>query len=152
MDPTKIRLVLTGDKVKGSLGETLTIDVTIRNDGPDTVYLFGRLEWGIGGGLALAINNDRGEIVPTGDGILWPPLPPDDPALLVRLDEERFFGARRELEIGRFFRNPGKYVLQVKYWCPLFRAAYGNKLPSLPILSGEDPGIYSNKLKFEVLP
>jgi len=153
VDRTKtLHAVLIGDKAKGHIEDVLTIDVVIRNDGPETIYLFRRLEWGIGGGLALMIKNDRGERVPTGDRILWPPLPPNDPAMLVQLDEDRFFGARRELDVKRFFRSPGKYTLQVEYVSPIFRAAYGDKLPNLPIVSGEDPAIYSNELTFEVLP
>jgi hypothetical protein len=148
-----VRVTLTGDKTKASLDDVLTIDTAIRNDGPEPVYLFTRLEWGVSGGMALFIRNEAGEVVGAGDRILWPPQPEDDPTRLVRLDRERFYGARRRLPLKSFMRKPGKYTLQAEYWLSIWRGGLaGERIRALQILTDENPALYCNKLDFEVLP
>jgi len=145
-------VILTADKPTAKLEDVFVIDATVRNDGPDPVYLFTRLEWGPGGGMTLIIRNDAGEVLGGGDRILWPPPREDDPTLLVKLSPARFYGARRRLDVKDFMSRPGKYSLQLKYRVPNSRASLGDKLSGLHVLTHEEPTLYSNKLDFEVVP
>ena len=149
-----VHVVLICDKVPVSMRDSFTIDIAIRNDGPSPVYLYRIMEWGYGGGLVLHVLDLKGNPVKprfTPDALLLPPEH-EDPTLFVHLDQMMFYGARARLPVRDEIPTPGKYTIYVEYWCPLSRNLLSPKLRSLPILSHEDPSLYSNKLPLEVIP
>jgi hypothetical protein len=147
-----VEIVLTGDKIKASLQDYLTLSISILNDGPDAVYVYRHLAWGYSGGLVLHVQNEKGEPVGQLECTVPPPPPPDDPTILVLLEEGRFYGVRRRIRVDNFMPSPGRYTLRVEYWSPIPRAFVDPKLRNLTVLWHEDPSLYSNKLDLEVVP
>jgi hypothetical protein len=147
-----VRVVLTADRDKFSLEDSVTINVAIQNDGPDPVYIYRKLAWGYGGGLVLHIQDEQGAAVKpaTMDDTLIPPPPPGVPAIFVRLDEGQFFGTRRLLRLKDMLPRAGKYTWQVDYQSPLSRKFVDVKLRGLAALWHEDPSVHSNSMVFEV--
>ncbi len=81
--PTKaMKVVLTFDKVKASMDDTIQADVALLNVGPDPFYVLRELIWGDTAQLTLHIRDGEREAVKP---YVDPPLPPpaDDPNLLV---------------------------------------------------------------------
>ena len=145
---------LYADQAQYALSQLLVVDVGI-NDGPDPVYIYGRIAWGYGGGLVLRLRDQSGkEVAPIlrDDTMLPPPSRNDDPSMFVKLIENKFFGTRREIPVPDLTKTPGKYSLQVEYRSPLFCGFVDPKLRRLPALWHEDAGILSNVVSFEVTP
>jgi len=148
----QVKVHLTCDKPKVSLHDVLTMDVAIRNDGGDDVYLFQRMDWGEEGGVARYIQDEKGKLVVSERGVLDSPPQPNDPAMLVRLEQGCFYGIRSQMKAKDLVPSPGKYTMKVIYRCPFPRDVLPNKFRSLPVLALEDPGVESNKVTFEVVP
>jgi hypothetical protein len=150
---TQASVFLTVERTKYSLDKSMAIDVGIRNDGRDPVYVYGRIAWGYGGGLVIRIRDASGkEIAPVlrDDTMLPPPRRDDDPGIFVKLEEANFFGTRRDLPVRNLVKTPGKYSLQVEYRSPLSCGFMDRKLQQLPALWHEDESIFSNTVSFEV--
>lgn len=147
-------IFLIADRTRYALHQSLVIDAGIRNDGPDPLYVYGQIAWGYGGGLVLRLRNQSGkEIAPVlrDDTMLPPPPKDDDPSMFVALEENTFFGTRRELPVTKLVKTPGRYSLQVEYRSPLACGFVDPKLEQLPALWHEDESIFSNSVSFEVI-
>jgi len=150
-----ICLFFSIDQTRYTLSQSLLIDVGIRNDGPDPVYIYGDISWGYMAGLVLNLRDGSGkEIEPviTDDTVLPPPPRNDDPTMFVKLGPNDFFGTHRKLPVADLVKGPGKYSLQVQYRSPLFSSYVDPKLRQLPALWHEAPSIFSNIISFEVTP
>jgi hypothetical protein len=147
-------IFLTSGQTKVSLSQSMVINVGIRNDGKDPLYVYGNIAWGYGGGLVLRLRDQSGKgIKPVFlDDTMLPPPPQNDPSIFIRLKEDKFFGTRRELPIADLVKTPGKYSLQVEYRSPLPCGFVDPKLQRLPALWHEDASIFSNSISFEVVP
>jgi hypothetical protein len=150
----QITLFLTTDRTKYSLSQSMVLNVGIRNDGHNPVYVYGDIAWGYGGGLVLKIKDQSGnDVVPElHDDTMLPPPRLDDPRIFVRLIEDNFFGTRRVLPLKDVIRHPGKYTLRVEYKSPLSCAIVDPTLQKLPALWHENASVFSNTVSFEVTP
>jgi hypothetical protein len=148
----KVQVHLTCVKAKLSLQDFLTMDIAIRNDGADDVYLFERMDWGEEGGVARYIQDEKGKLVVSERGVLDSPPPPDDPAMLVRLEQGSFYGIRSRMKAKDLIPQPGRYTMKVIYRCPFERAMLPATLRGLPVITRDAQGIESNTVAFEVIP
>jgi hypothetical protein len=151
----QVKVFLITDRASPSFRDSLVIDVGLRNDGPDDVYIFQGLAWGPGGGLVLHLRNQDGAEIPPvvfDDTVMAPPRSQHDSTMFIRLEEGNFFGIRRELPLKDLVKAPGKYSLQVEYRSPASLHSFDKKLQSLPALWQEDPSIFSNEVPIDVVP
>jgi len=150
-----VKLVLVTDIKTVSLQDSLVLDVALRNDGQEPIFVYADIGWGYGAGLVIRLRNHEGqEIGPVfrDDRMLPPPPSNDDPAIFTRLDRDNFFGTRRKLALKDLVTTPGKYTLQIEYRSPLPCRFVDPKLQRLPALWHEDASIFSNQVAIEVLP
>lgn len=151
----QVKVFLITDRAAPSFRDSLVIDVGLRNDGPQDVYIFQGLAWGPGGGLVLHLRNQDGAEIPPvvfDETVMAPPRSQHDSTMFIRLEEGNFFGTRRELPLKDLVKAPGKYSLQVEYRSPVPLHFFDKKLQSLPALWQEDPSILSNEVPIEVAP
>jgi len=147
-----VHVLLVCDKTKASLKQNLTLDASVRNDGPDDIYLFQSMEWGYGGGMDLYVEDQSGRRVGPTHSSLEPPPTPDDPTVLVRLEQGCFYGFRGHMDVSYLVPREGRYTMKVIYRTPFTRDLLNDRLRKLPILTLEDPPLESNKLVLEVVP
>jgi hypothetical protein len=148
----KVKVILTCDKARVSMGDDLCMDVAIRNDGNQDVYLFQSLHWAQGGGLGPYIRDEKGKLVYFEIDPPWPPPPPDDPTLLLCLEEGHFYGLREVRHIKDLVPGPGRYTIFVVFHPVGGRFLLPDKLRNLPVVTMDDEPINSNKVAFEVVP
>jgi len=151
----RVKVVLTTELRKVSLRDSLVLDVALRNDGRNPIFVYADIGWGYGAGLVIHFRNDRGkEVGPTfsDDTMLPPPPSNDDPTMFARLDRGNFFGTRRELPLKEYLNAPGKYTLQIEYWSRLPCHFVDPKLQQLPAVWHEDGSIFSNEVPIDVVP
>ena len=147
-----VEVILSTDKAKACMEDILDIDVSIWNNGPESVYLFRRMDWGVPGGIALYVQDERGKFVGPWIEFLLPPPSRDDPAMFVLLDAARSYGARLHQKLKNLVPGPGKYTIQVVYHSPFSQDLYDGKLRNLNVLWVEDPKMPSNQVTLEVVP
>lgn len=151
----KPEIFVTMSHTKYSMNDFIVIDVGIRNDGRDPLYVYRKIAWGFGGGLVLRLMDQTGhQVAPVvrDDTMLPPPATSNDASIFVQLTEDDFFGTRRNLLAKDLVKAPGKYSLQVEYRSPLSRKFVDPKLRQLPALWHEDESIVSHSVPFEVVP
>ena len=148
-------LFLTIDESTYSRSRSMVLNVGIRNDGRNPIYVYKEIAWGYGGGLVLEIKDRAGvDVIPVlwDDTMLPPPRRLDDPAIFVQLGEDNFFGTHRVLPLKDITESTGKYTMRVEYNSPLSCASVDPKLQRLPALWHEDASIFSNTVSFEIRP
>ena len=134
---SSLALTLRSSKVSYSLGEDLSLDATLRNEGSiDRIFLYDRLRWGTGSGLGLTIEDMRGNEVrqPVMMDDLPPPPLPNDSAILVGLSLGQFFGISLIQPAHNLFPAPGKYRLRVIYSSVLYPDLVDSGLRHLNVL------------------
>ena len=111
----KVKVTLTCDRTRVSLKDDHYMDVAIRNDGSEDVYLFQSLHRAQRGGQGPYIKDERGKVIYFEFDPLWPPPRPNDPTLLLRLEEGHFYGVREVRRVKDLVPTPGKYTLFVVF-------------------------------------
>jgi len=150
-----LRLVISTERKKYSLQDSVELDVALRNVGDASVYIDRRMEWGgYGAGLKLDIRDEQGRNVPDSllNDAIMPPPAKDDPWPLVRLDEGRLYGAWVNLPIEKLFHSPGKYSIRVVYKSWLRKEYLEPRLRKLPVIWWDDPPVVSDPIWIEVVP
>ena len=153
--PKRVSLFLNINNGKYSLNQSLVLDVGIRNDGRDDVYIYKWLVWGYADSLVLTLRDQSGEEIEPllhDDTLLPPPPRKDDASMFVQLMQDDFYGTRRSLPITDLVKTPGKYTLQIQYRGPLSCKYVDPKLRELPALWRENATISSNVVSFEITP
>ncbi len=107
---------------------------------------------GVGGGLGLELQDARGKHLPVRlfSGAIMPPANPDDPSILVRLDQGFFYGTSVVLKVKDFFPEPGRYSIRVVYESRIQKDALLPQLRSLPVLWQDMPQIVSEPVWINV--
>ena len=152
---TGLQVIFTCDKVKASMADSVVFDVAILNEDEHPAYLFDRLEWGEGGGLLLWFRDGKEERVRPWVDPPYPPLPPDDPGLSIKLEPGHFYGVRERWHVRNIGRGrPGKYTLWVEYTSLVFREnVYDVKFNRQQMPFWFDfQGVNSNQVAFESVP
>jgi hypothetical protein len=147
-----IKVTLRAEQVSYSIGDSIELEVTLRNEDEAPVYIYRELLWGYGGGLILHIHNEQGDEVEPNlrEDTLLPPPSDSDPGLFVRLDQHNLFGTRRIVPVKNLTQRAGKYTLQVEYRSPVPRGFMDPKLQKLRALWHEDPSLFSNAVPLNV--
>jgi hypothetical protein len=143
---------LRTDRSQYSLRETIVIDVGVRNDGREPIYVYNRMTWGMSGGLVLWLRDDKGQIIESvlrDDTIMEPP-PPDDPSIFAKLRPGMFIGTRRKLEARLLVRRAGRYTIQVEYRAAVSRDYVHADQRALPALWRESSSIWSEKATLDI--
>jgi hypothetical protein len=151
------KLVLTIDRASYSLSDQMVVDVGIRNDGRQPIYVYSETWWGLAGGFALEFWDAAKKFIGPGfqdEEVMPPPRDQDlnDRALFVPLGQDNFFGVRRVLSVKAFLKSPGKYTLTIQYGNPLSCFVFGPRVQALSAIWLEDPSMVSNRVSFEVTP
>ena len=145
-------LFLRTDRSQYSLHETIVIEVGVRNDGRQPLYVYNRMAWGMGGGLVLWLRDDRGQAIDTvvRDDTMLPPPPEEDVSLFAKVQPGMFIGTRREMEAKNLVARAGRYTIQVEYRAALSRELVPANLRALPALWMESPTIWSEKVRLDI--
>ena len=150
----RIVVSVSTDRKKYSLGDTLELDISLRNESNSPVYVGRKMELGLGGGLGLDIRDDKGNGVRSRmllDSIL-PPPPADDLSAFVRLDEACFYGIWKRLPVRDFFPAPGQYSLQVSYKGLLQKDFVAPAWRDLPVIWSDREPSLSDPVTVEIVP
>jgi hypothetical protein len=148
------KLFLTIDRTSYSLKDKMIVDVGLRNDGENDIYVYSKNGWSFNG-FMLYFKDNAGKFADPTFIDHVPPAPekdPDDPTLFVRLRTDDFLGSRAHVALKGFIKSPGKYTLRIAYTSPALCGIYDPKIQALPTLWHHDPAIYSNIVSFEVAP
>jgi hypothetical protein len=141
------------DRQEYSLGEKIVIDVGVRNDGREPLYVYNRMAWGMGGGgLVLWLRDKEGKIIDPvfrDDAMLEPP-PEDDPSIFARLRQGMFIGTRRRMEVKFLVRRAGRYTIQVEYRAMVSQKTVSARLQALPALWMESPSLFSEQVTLDI--
>ena len=94
-------LFLRTDRAQYSLRDSIVIDVGVRNDGREPIYVYNIIAWGFGGGLVLWLRDHDDKVIEPvmRDDTMLPPPPAGDTSILSRLGPSMFIGERRTLEV-----------------------------------------------------
>jgi hypothetical protein len=133
----------------------MVMEAGLRNDGRDPFYVYQRMGWGPGGGLALRLKDQSGrEIAPVmqDDGMSPPPPKNDDPSMFVKLYGGQLFGLQRELPITDLVTAPGRYTLQIEYRGAMPCNWVARDLAAIPALWLENASLFSGTISFQVIP
>ncbi len=148
-----IRVVIWTDHGKYSLGDSVKLDVSLKNTGDAPTYVDRRMFWtGLGGGLKLEISDEQGKPVPArvlSDAIMPPPKE-GDTSILIRLDEGFFYGTSANLLVKDFFPKPGRYSIRVIYKSWLRKEFVAPQLRDLPAIWADTPQIASAPVWIDV--
>ncbi|MEO5822725.1 MAG: hypothetical protein ABIT71_19630 [Vicinamibacteraceae bacterium] len=145
-------LFLRTDRSQYSLRDTIVIEVGVRNDGQQPLYVHNRMAWGMGGGLVLWLRDDHGEAIDKvlRDDTMLPPPPEEDLSLFAKVLPGMFLGTRRAMEARNLVRKAGRYTIQVEYRSSLSREFVPPNLRALPALWMESPSIWSEKVRLDI--
>ena len=145
-------LFLRTDRAQYSLRDSIVIDVGVRNDGREPIYVYNIMAWGFGGGLVLWLRDHDDKVIEPvmRDDTMLPPPPAGDTSILSRLGPSMFIGDRRTLEVKLLVRQRGRYSIQVEYASPLVRQVVDPTLQALPALWSDTPHIWSEKVVLDI--
>lgn len=145
-------LFLRTDRAQYSLRESIVIEVGVRNDGREPIYVYNIMAWGFGGGLVLWLRDHDDKIIDPviRDDTMLPPPPEGDKSILSKIGPNMFIGKRRTLEVKELVRRRGKYSIQVEYASPLVRQVVDPALQALPALWSDTPHIWSEKVILDI--
>jgi hypothetical protein len=141
-----IDLIVRTDHMRYSREDSIQISASLRNEGNAPIYIDRRMFWtGVGGGLGLEILDDHGKHLPARvlSDAMMPPLNQGDASILIRLDEEFFYGTSVTLKVKEFFPKPGRYSIRVIYKSQLRKESVVPQLRNLPVLWEDTPYITS---------
>lgn len=99
--------------------ESLSIVISLANEGSDPITVFGRFIWGPIGGAELVVIDDAGKTVRVDDHELPSPDLFRDKANFVRLWPMHSFGTIRSEKASDIFPRAGRYRLKVRYVSPV---------------------------------
>jgi|SRR5271165_4638954 len=136
------------------MSDNIILVVSLRNEGTEPLFLYNRIGWGEGGGLTLRIDGMGGNTVasPVRDDTMLPPPRIGDFSILVRLDDNEFFGVRRISPVRDLVSGPGQYKLRVSYSSLLYPDLVQRELRGLRIIWDSDPPIRSEWITIDVRP
>lgn len=110
------------DKAVYNRGETIRLEILLKNLSEEPISLYGSLSWGHSASLTLRVTDAAGKEIPAKylDDSLTPPPPPNDQSFFVNLNPHHFFGTVRESSLDELNINkPGKYKIVVEYHSPI---------------------------------
>jgi hypothetical protein len=152
---TPISVAIRTDRQKYSMADFVKLYISLENASADTVYVDRRFLFG--GpiyGLTLEIRDEKGNLVLSGgyaDARMVPPPPKDgDVSILIRLDEECFYGMWVKVPVKGRFLKPGKYSIQVEYKSWLERDQVPPQLQDLPAIWKGSPSVPSMSVWVEI--
>jgi hypothetical protein len=81
-------LFLRTDRAQYSLRDSIVIDVGVRNDGREPIYVYNIMAWGFGGGLVLWLRDHDDKVIEPvmRDDTMLPPPPAGDTPFSVGSD------------------------------------------------------------------
>lgn len=142
------RLSLTVDRATCLLGQSFVVNVSLANDGPGDLYLFRPFYWSWGG-LELFVKDWNGREWSAGIECCVPPVPPD-PAKLLLLGANQFFGLQTTLPVSSLMGAAGKYSIRVTYQSHAWKSVYSAETQRLPALWHESDQLTSNVVAIDV--
>jgi len=148
-----ISVVIWTDRGKYTQRDTVRVNVSLLNTSDSSVYVDRRMFWGgVGGGLQLVINDDKGKPVPSRvfADALMPPPKEGDTSILVRLEEGFFYGRWFEFEVNEELPKPGRYSIRAIYKSWLRKEYVEPNLRALPAIWADTPLMYSAPVWIEV--
>lgn len=154
-----VAVFLRLDKMTYKLTDEMTIDVGIRNDASEPLYVYAWIYWGLDGGFMPIVRDASGKDAlnySSGpDALYGLPMPPpsnnSDISSFVELRGGAFYGRQFETAARELIDEPGTYTLQFQYRGPMFCNMFAPTLQQLPILWHENAGILSNQVTFRVI-
>ncbi len=134
---------------RSSSSDSVDLTISLENVGTSDIYLYRTIEWGWAG-VRFRLTNSDGKIIELKNWTVPPPPPPVyRKENLVGIAPTYFFGTHMHINLREYYDlKPGIYYLQVSYRSN-YRAEDGF---GLPILTFQDGGFLSNKVRIELSP
>jgi hypothetical protein len=157
--PSRVDLGLTvfakPDAEAYAMSDTALIDVGLRNDSQEDVFVFHDIydiSFSFSEGLIFHVQEVGGKEIRPSVISHVPPVPikdGDDSSLFVRLKPDHFYGIRESIALRELAR-PGRYQITVEYVSPALRPMFSARLKGLRTLWHSDGGIMAKPFQIDV--